>query len=69
MPVFDAQIRLADLSERSRVLAVYAASGYHREVDPADTIWLAESAEEAVGIVRVAATNGFPVLRGKLAFT
>ena len=46
------------------MLAVYAALGYRRTVDPADTIWVAETAEEAVGIVRVAAEQGTLVLRG-----
>jgi GNAT superfamily N-acetyltransferase len=43
---------------------VYAALGYRRTIDPADTVWLAETAGEAVGIVRVAAENGTLVLRG-----
>ena len=46
------------------MLAVYAALGYRRTVDPADTVWIAESAEEALGIVRVAAEQGTLVLRG-----
>ena len=46
------------------MLGVYAALGYRRTIDPADTVWLAETAEEAVGIVRVAAEQGTPVLRG-----
>ena len=33
-------------------------------IDPADTVWLAEIADEAVGIVRVAAEKGTLVLRG-----
>ena len=43
---------------------MYAALGYHRTINPADTVWLAESAEEAVGIVRVAAEQRTLVLRG-----
>lgn len=46
------------------MLTVYAALGYRRTIDPADTVWLAETAEEAVGIVRVAAEQGTLVLRG-----
>jgi len=46
------------------VLSIYAAMGYLRTVDPADAVWLAESAEDAVGIVRVAAEQGTLVLRG-----
>ena len=46
------------------MLAVYAALGYRRTIDSADTVWLAETAEEAVGIVRVAAEQGTLVLRG-----
>lgn len=64
MPVSDIQIRIARADEYSRVLAVYAASGYRRTVDPADTVWLAENADNAVGIVRVAAEQGTRVLRG-----
>lgn len=64
MPVSDAQIRIARPDENSRVLAVYAALGYRRTIDSADTVWLAETAEEAVGIVRVAAEQGTLVLRG-----
>lgn len=64
LPVFEAQIRIARHDEYSRVLAVYAALGYLRTIDPADTVWLAETAEEAVGIVRVAAERGTLVLRG-----
>jgi GNAT superfamily N-acetyltransferase len=64
LPVFDAQVRIANPDEHSRVQVVYAAAGYRREIDPADTVWLAESAGEAVGIVRVAAEQGVLVLRG-----
>jgi len=46
------------------VLAVYAALGYRRSINPADTVWLAETAEETVGIVRVAEEQGTLVLRG-----
>jgi GNAT superfamily N-acetyltransferase len=46
------------------VLAVYAALGYRRTVERADTVWLAETTEETVGIVRVAAEQGTLVLRG-----
>ena len=64
MQVSETQIRIARPDEHSRVLAVYAALGYRRTIDSADTVWLAESAEEAVGIVRVAAEQGTLVLRG-----
>jgi GNAT superfamily N-acetyltransferase len=46
------------------VLSVYTAAGYRRKVDPADTVWLAENADGAVGIVRIAAEQGTLVLRG-----
>ena len=46
------------------MLAVYAALGYRRTIHPADTVWLAETAEVAAGIVRVAAEQGTLVLRG-----
>jgi GNAT superfamily N-acetyltransferase len=55
---------MARPDEHSRVLAVYAALGYRRTVDPADTVWLAERAGDAAGIVRVAAEHGTLVLRG-----
>jgi GNAT superfamily N-acetyltransferase len=64
LPVFEVQIRIARPDEYNRVLTVYAALGYRRTVDPADTVWLAETAEEAVGVVRVAAEQGTLVLRG-----
>ena len=64
LPVSDIQIRIARLDEYSRVLDVYGALGYRRTIDPADTVWLAESEGEVVGIVRVAAEQGTLVLRG-----
>ena len=63
LPGSEPQIRIARPDEYSRVLLVYAALGYRREVDPADTVWLAETVDEAVGIVR-AAEQGTLVLRG-----
>jgi GNAT superfamily N-acetyltransferase len=64
LPVSDIQIRIARSDEHSRVIAVYAALGYRRTIDPADTVWLAERANDVVGIVRVAAEQGTLVLRG-----
>lgn len=64
MPVSDIQIRIARPDEYSRVLSVYAALGYRRAIDPADTVWLAETGDDAMGIVRVAAEQGTLVLRG-----
>lgn len=64
MPVSDIQIRIARSDEHSRVLTVYAAFGYSRRIDPADTVWLAESASDTAGIVRLAAEQGTLVLRG-----
>ncbi len=64
MRVSEAQIRIARPDEYNRVLTAYAALGYRRTIDPADTVWLAENPEEAVGIVRVAAEQGTLVLRG-----
>jgi GNAT superfamily N-acetyltransferase len=64
LPVSDIQIRIARPDEHSRVLAVYAAAGYRRTIDPANTVWLAEDGGDAVGIVRVAAEQGTLVLRG-----
>jgi len=64
LPVSETQIRIARPDEHSRVLSVYAALGYRRTIDPANIVWLAERAEETVGIVRVAAEHGTLVLRG-----
>ena len=64
MQVSDTRIRIAGPDEYSRVLSIYAALGYRRTIDPADTVWFAESAGEVVGIVRVAAEQGTLVLRG-----
>lgn len=60
----EAQIRIARPDEHSYVLAVYTALGYRRTIDRADTVWLAENAGQAAGIVRVAAEQGTLVLRG-----
>lgn len=62
--VSETQIRIARPDEHRRVLAVYAALGYRRTIDTADTVWLAENGDQAVGIVRVAAEQGTRVLRG-----
>jgi GNAT superfamily N-acetyltransferase len=64
LPVSDIQVRIARRDEHSRAVAVYAALGYRRTIDPADTVWLAESADGVAGIVRVAAEQGTLVLRG-----
>jgi GNAT superfamily N-acetyltransferase len=64
LAVSDIQIRIARSDEHGRVLSVYAALGYRRKIDPADTVWIAETADEVVGIVRVAAEQGTLVLRG-----
>ncbi len=64
LPTFEAEIRIARPDEYNRVLAVYAELGYRRTIDPADTVWLAETTGEAIGIVRAAAEQGTLVLRG-----
>jgi len=64
LPVSDAQIRIARVDEHNRVLSLYAALGYRRTIDPADTVWIAECEREPVGIVRVAAEQRALVLRG-----
>jgi GNAT superfamily N-acetyltransferase len=64
LPVSDIQIRIARSDEHGRVRDVYTALGYRRKIDPADTVWLAETGDETVGIVRVAAEQGTLVLRG-----
>ena len=62
MLVSETRIRIARTDEYKRVLAVYAALGYRRTINPANTVWLAETLEDAVGIVRVAAEQGTVVL-------
>jgi GNAT superfamily N-acetyltransferase len=64
LQVSDTRIRIAGPDEYSRVLSIYAGLGYRRKIDPADRVWLAESADEVVGIVRVAGEQGTLVLRG-----
>lgn len=64
MQISDIQIRIARPDEHSRVLSIYAAMGYRRTIDPADIVWLAENADEPVGIVRIAAEQATLVLRG-----
>ena len=46
------------------MLSIYAALGYRRTINPADTVWLAENGADMLGIVRVAAEQGTLVLRG-----
>jgi len=50
--------------ETGRTRSAYDALGYHREVNPADSVWLGENAGEVVGIVRVSEEGGVLVLRG-----
>jgi GNAT superfamily N-acetyltransferase len=66
LPVFDSvEIRIASYGEEKRVRAAYEALGYRRDLklDTA-TVWIAETAEEIIGIVRIAEENGTLVLRG-----
>lgn len=60
----DILIRIAGRDETARLRSAYAAFGYHRETDPKDTVWFAESAGQVVGIVRIAEEQGVLVLRG-----
>ena len=65
MPASDnTEIRIAGAAEAARIRSVYAALGYRREIDPLDTVWLAESAGAVAGIVRVSGEQGSLVLRG-----
>jgi GNAT superfamily N-acetyltransferase len=58
------RIRIAKPADAGRVRAAYATWDYARPIAPDDTIWLAESANEVVGIVRIAREFGTLVLRG-----
>jgi len=60
----DVIVRIAHPTETDRVRAVYQAFGYNRPIKPEDTVWLAEQAGEAIGVVRIAPESGTLVLRG-----
>lgn len=57
-------LRIAQVSELKRILTSYELWGYRGGIKPEDTTWLAEVADELIGIVRVAPENGTLVLRG-----
>lgn len=59
-----AEIRIAPTSDRKQIQSVYEGLGYRRTVVPCDTVWIAESRGEPVGIVRIAPESGVFVLRG-----
>lgn len=57
-------IRVADQSDRDRILFAYRAWNYQGGFAPADLVWLAESRSELIGVVRLSLENGVLVLRG-----
>ncbi len=59
-----AAIRPAEASDFGRILAAYETWGYKPGVAPADSVWIAETAGELIGVVRIAPENGVLVLRG-----
>jgi GNAT superfamily N-acetyltransferase len=57
-------IRIANSYDFDRILAAYKTWDYGGGIAPEDTAWLAEAADELVGLVRIAPENGTLVLRG-----
>ncbi len=57
-------IRIAPAHDLARILSTYTEWGYGAGVGPDDTSWLAEAADELIGVVRVASENDTLVLRG-----
>jgi GNAT superfamily N-acetyltransferase len=57
-------IRIARSNDISSIAAAYSEWGYGGGISPADTAWLAEAANELVGVVRVAPEHDTLVLRG-----
>jgi N-acetylglutamate synthase-like GNAT family acetyltransferase len=57
-------VRMAQSSDLNRILTAYDTWGYGGGMKAEDTAWLAEVANELIGIVRIAPENGTLVLRG-----
>lgn len=64
MDTSEATIRIALPDETARIAAVYAAWNYSGGFSTDDTVWLAEIADEWIGIVRIALEHGTLILRG-----
>ena len=60
----DLRVRIAAPDELERVRTTYAAWGYGGGADSADTIFVAESAGEFLGLVRLTREHGTTMLRG-----
>jgi hypothetical protein len=59
----DIAIRIARFDDIGRIAAAYSEWGCGGGIDPNDTAWLAELADELIGVVRVAPEHGTFVLR------
>jgi GNAT superfamily N-acetyltransferase len=57
-------VRAAQSSDINRIFGAYETWGYRGGIQPEDTAWLAEAADELIGVVRIAPENGTLVLRG-----
>jgi len=57
-------VRIAQSKEIERIIAAYRGWGYGGGVERTDTVRLAESEGELIGVVRVALESGTLVLRG-----
>jgi len=57
-------VRIAQYCDVNRVLTAYETWGYGGGMKAEDTVWLAEVADELIGIVRIAPEEGTLVLRG-----
>ena len=57
-------VRVAMASEYPRLIALYETWGYQGGIAPDDVVFVAEQADEVVGLVRRAAEGGIIMLRG-----
>jgi N-acetylglutamate synthase-like GNAT family acetyltransferase len=64
MEARDVSIRIARFNDIGRIATAYSAWGYGGGITPDDTAWVAEAADELIGVVRVAPEHGILVLRG-----
>jgi GNAT superfamily N-acetyltransferase len=57
-------VQIAKISDLNRILAAYERWNYQRGIGPDDTVWVAESAGELIGAVKIEPGNNTLVLRG-----
>lgn len=67
MHTSEVTIHIALDSESARIASAYAAWNYSGGISPDDTAWLAEIADECVGLAKIAPTDAPPFLSSRLA--